>query len=189
LGSPVVGSDVVLASIFGGLLSGIGSGLVIKCGGALDGVEVMALLFSKRLGMSVGAFVMAYNAVLFIIAALIFSSWVLPLYSLIAYFVGLKTIDFIVEGFEKGKAALIITENDSVLASAISEQLKRGVTIMDAIGYYSGEGKKMLYVVVNRFEIARLKVLVTELDEKAFVSIIEVSEILGTGKMYRRKQK
>lgn len=189
LGSPVVGSDVVLASIFGGLLSGIGSGLVIKCGGALDGVEVMALLFSKTLGMSVGAFVMAYNAVLFISAAIIFSSWVLPLYSLIAYFVGLKTIDFIVDGFEKGKAALIITERENVLASAISERLKRGVTIMDAVGYYSGENKKMLYVVVNRFEIARLKVMVTELDDKAFVSIIEVSEILGTGKMYHKKVK
>ena len=187
-GSPVVGSDVVLGALFGGPLSGVGSGLVIKFGGALDGVEVMALLFHKRLGISVGAFVMIYNAILFITAAFIFESWVLPLYSLIAYFVGLKTIDFIVEGFEKGKAALIITQNPDELAAAISEKLKRGITIIDAVGYYSGEDKKMLYVVVNWFEIARLKDMVNELDKTAFVSIIEVSEILGTGKMYRKNK-
>jgi len=113
---------------------------------------------------------------------------VLPLYSLIAYFIGLKTIDFIVEGFEKGKAALIIAEDAEELASALSEELKRGITIMDATGYYSGADKKMLYVVVNRFEIARLKDIVALLDENAFVSIIEVSEIMGASKMYRRKK-
>ena len=187
-GSPVVGDDKVLGALFGGLLSGVGSGLVMKFGGALDGVEVMSLIFHKRLGVSVGAFVMMYNAVLFITAALIFSSWVLPLYSLIAYFIGLKTIDFIVEGFEKGKAALIITEDAEELARALSEELKRGITIMDATGYYSGADKKMLYVVVNRFEIARLKDMVAILDENAFVSIIEVSEIMGASKMYRRKK-
>ncbi len=189
--SPVVGSDLVLGALFGGLLSGIGSGLVIKFGGALDGVEVMSLMFSKRLGMSVGAFVMCYNAVLFVTAAFWDMSWTLPLYSLIAYFVGLKTIDFIVEGFEKGKAALVITDGDRAdsLAQSLSDNLKRGITVMDAQGYYSGADKKMLYVVVNRFEIARLKNIIAELDETAFVSIIEVSEIMGTSKMYRRKHK
>lgn len=187
-GSPVVGDDKVLAALFGGLLSGIGSGLVIKFGGALDGVEVMAVIFHKRLGMSVGAFVMVYNAVLFITAAIIFQSWVLPLYSLLAYYIGLKTIDFIVEGFEKGKAAMIITENAEELSGALSEALKRGITIMDATGYYSGSDKKMLYVVVNRFELAKLKEIVAELDETAFVSIMEVSEIMGVSKMYGRKR-
>jgi uncharacterized membrane-anchored protein YitT (DUF2179 family) len=188
-GSPVVGDDKVLGALFGGLLSGIGSGLVMKFGGALDGVEVMSLIFHKKLGVSVGTFVMMYNAILFITAAVIFSSWVLPLYSLIAYFIGLKTIDFIVEGLEKGKAALIITDKSEEVASVISEELKRGITVMDATGYYSGAEKTMLYVVVNRFEIARLKDLVKILDENAFVSIIEVSEIVGASKMYRRKGK
>ena len=191
--SPIVGDDKILGCIFGGLLSGIGSGLVIKLGGALDGVEVMALLFNKKLGLSVGTCVMIYNAVLYIIAALIpvFSNnpmeWEATLYSLIAYFICLKTIDFIVEGLEKGKAAMIITENIDELASTLSQELKRGITVLDAKGYYSGEGKKMLYNVVNRFEIARLKSIVAALDPKAFVSIMEVSEIMGTGKMYRRK--
>ena len=189
--SPVVGDDKVLGALFGGLLSGVGSGLVMKFGGALDGVEVMSLLFSKKLGMSVGSFVMCYNAVLFITAAFWDTSWVLPLYSLIAYFVGLKTIDFIVEGFEKGNGALIITDHDraDALAAELSNALKRGITVMEATGFYSGNDKKVLYVVVNRFEIAKLKNIVRELDETAFVSIIEVSEIMGVNKMYRRKNK
>jgi uncharacterized membrane-anchored protein YitT (DUF2179 family) len=194
-GSPVVGHEVVLAAIFGGLLSGVGSGMVIKFGGALDGVEVMALIFHKKLGVSVGAFVMIYNAVLYIAAAIIASAiskeneWTIALYSVIAYYVGLKTIDFIVEGMEKGKAAMIITENPRKLSETLSRELKRGITLWDVTGYYSGSDKKMLYVVVNRFEIARLKMLVAELDPKAFVSITEVSEIMGTSKMYRKKAK
>ena len=194
-GSPIVGHEVVLATIFGGLLSGVGSGIVIKFGGALDGVEVMALLFHKKLGISVGAFVMIYNALLYIIAAVIASvnaganEWAIALYSVIAYYVGLKTIDFIVEGMEKGKAAMIITENSRKLSEALSRELKRGITLWDSTGYYSGADKKMLYVVVNRFEIAKLKTLVSELDPKAFVSIMEVSEIMGTSKMYRKKTK
>ena len=195
IGSPIVGNEVVLASIFGGLLSGVGSGLVIKFGGALDGVEVMAVIFHKKLGVSVGTFVMIYNAVLYILAAVIASvvsgenEWTIALYSVIAYYVGLKTVDFIVEGLEKGKAAMIITENPRKLSEALSRELKRGITLWDSKGYYSGSDKKMLYVVVNRFEIAKLKTLVSELDPKAFVSIMEVSEIMGTSTMYRKKEK
>ena len=194
-GSPIVGEEVVLATIFGGLLSGVGSGLVIKFGGALDGVEVMALLFHKKLGVSVGTFVMMYNAVLYIAAAVIASvasgenEWTIALYSVVAYYVGLKTIDFIVEGLEKGKAAMIITENPRKLSEALSHELKRGITLWDSKGYYSGSDKKMLYVVVNRFEIAKLKTLVSELDPKAFVSIMEVSEVMGESKLYRKKDK
>jgi uncharacterized membrane-anchored protein YitT (DUF2179 family) len=197
-GSPIVGKEVVLGAIFGGLLSGVGSGLVIKFGGALDGVEVMALLFHKKLGVSVGTFVMIYNAVLYIAAAVIATlvapdatgnEWTIALYSVIAYYVGLKTIDFIVEGLEKGKAAMIITENPRKISEALSRELKRGITLWDSTGYYSGADKKVLYVVVNRFEIAKLKIIVGELDPKAFVSIMEVSEIMGTSKMYRKKNK
>ncbi len=193
IGSPVVGKEIVLAAIFGGLLSGVGSGLVIKFGGALDGVEVMAVIMHKKLGVSVGTFVMIYNAILYIVAAVVASvmsgenEWTIALYSIIAYYVGLKTIDFIVEGVEKGKAAMIITENPRKLSERLSRELKRGITLWDSTGYYSGTDKKMLYVVVNRFEIAKLKAIVKELDPKAFVSIMEVSEIMGESKMYRKR--
>ena len=92
-GSPIVGQDILLAALFGGLLSGIGSGMVIRFGGAIDGVEVMAVLFAKRLGLTIGTFMMIYNAILYTAAALIFQSWNIPLYSIVAYVVGNKTID------------------------------------------------------------------------------------------------
>ena len=138
---------------------------------------------------------MIYNALLYIVAAVIASvisgqnEWSIALYSVIAYYVGLKTIDFIVEGFEKGKAALIITEKAELVSGELSSSLQRGITVLDAKGYYSGVNKKMLYVVVNRFEINRLKDIVLDLDESAFVSIIEVGEIMGKTKMYGKKHK
>lgn len=178
--SPVAGNDRLLCALFGGLLSGIGSGMTIRFGGALDGVEVMGVLFAKRLGITVGSFVMSYNVVLYIIAALVFQSWVVPLYSIIAYAVGIKAVDFIVEGLDKGKAALIITDKHNEIAAALSDALGKGVTLLPAKGYFSGEDKMAVYCVVNRFQIARVKRAVLDCDENAFVTVIEVTDMLGT---------
>ena len=87
------------------MISGVGSGLAIRGGGAMDGMEVMAVIFARKLGMTVGTFVMSYNVVLYILAGLLRSSWILPLYSIIAYAVGLKVVDFVIEGIDRSKAA------------------------------------------------------------------------------------
>ncbi len=178
-GSPFVGQDVLLAALFGGLLSGIGSGMVIRFGGAIDGAEVLAVLFAKRLGMTVGTFMMVYNVILYSVAALIFRSWVIPLYSIIAYAVGNKTIDFVVDGFDKGNSVFIVTGKGSELPVMLSEELGRGVTLLDSYGGYSGEEKTLIYCVVNRFEIARVKGLVTEMEPEAFMAVGDVSETVG----------
>lgn len=107
--SPIAGTDLLLCAIFGGLISGIGSGLTIRFGGAIDGVEVLAVIFAKKLGLTVGSFVMAYNVVLYIVTGALLKSFVLPLYSVLAYAAAIKTVDFIVEGFDKAKSAMIIT--------------------------------------------------------------------------------
>ena len=178
-GSPFAGHDMLLAALFGGLLSGVGSGLVIRSGGAIDGIEVMAVLFAKKIGLTVGTFMMIYNTILYITAALIFRSWIVALYSIIAYTVGNKTIDFVVEGLDKAKAAFIITKKDSELPVLLSAELGRGVTLLDSYGAYSKESKTLIYCVVNRFEISKVKNLVRENDPSAFVSIAEVSETVG----------
>ena len=108
--SPFAGSDLLLCAVFGGLVSGIGSGLTIRAGGAIDGVEVMAVIFAKRLSMSVGNFVMVYNVVLYVLAGITCQSWILPLYSIVAYYVGQNAVDFIVEGLDRSKSVMIITE-------------------------------------------------------------------------------
>ena len=139
--SPFAGSDLLLCAIFGGLISGIGSGLTIRWGGAIDGIEVMAVIFAKRLGLTVGSFVMAYNVVLYITIGVIWGSWILPLYSIVTYFVGNNAVDFIVEGLDKAKAVMIVTRCQDEICRVLSEEFGRGITQISAKGYFSGAQK------------------------------------------------
>lgn len=177
--SPVVGGDLLLCAIFGGIISGIGSGTTMRFGGALDGIEVLAVTFAKGLGITVGTFVMIYNAVLYIIAGVLVGSWVLPLYSILTYMAGIKAVDFIVEGLDKTKAAMIITNQPEGICKALSDEFRTGITLMDAHGYYSNEKKTIVYFVVNRFQIAKMRGIVHDIDDHAFISITEVSDLFG----------
>lgn len=178
--SPFAGQDLLLCAAFGGLISGVGSGLTIRFGGAIDGIEVLAVIFAKKIGITVGTFVMIYNVILYIIIGAIFNSWTLPLYSIITYCVAIKAVDFIVEGLDKAKSFMIITTKEDEICKAISEEFGKGITIMNATGYYSQEAKSVIYVVVNRFQIARLKNIINEIDPYAFITITEISDVVGT---------
>ena len=177
--SPFAGNDLLLCALFGGLISGIGSGMTIRFGGAIDGVEVMAVIFAKKLGLTVGTFVMIYNVLLYITIGVIFQSWVLPLYSIVTYCVAIKAVDFIVEGLDKAKSAMIVTAKADEISEALSEAFGRGITHIDARGYYSGSEQTIIFFVVNRFQIARMKNIITAIDPNAFVSISEVSDMMG----------
>ena len=179
IASPLAGTDLLLCALFGGLISGIGSGLTIRFGGAIDGVEVMAVIFAKRLGITVGTFVMIYNVFLYVLAGIAMGSWILPLYSIVTYAAALKAVDFIVEGFDRGKAAMIITACPNEVCEALSSTFGSGVTMMDAKGYYSDSQKTVVYFVVNRFQIGRLKTIVHEIDKTAFIAISEVVDVFG----------
>lgn len=178
--SPFAGQDLLLCAAFGGLISGVGSGLTIRFGGAIDGIEVLAVIFAKKIGITVGTFVMIYNVILYIVIGAIFNSWTLPLYSIITYCVAIKAVDFIVEGLDKAKSFMIITTMENEICKAISEEFGKGITIMNATGYYSQEAKSVIYVVVNRFQIARLKNIINEIDPFAFITITEISDVVGT---------
>ena len=178
--SPFAGQDLLLCAIFGGLVSGAGSGLTIRLGGAIDGMEVLGVIFAKGLGLTVGTFVMIYNVLLYILIGVIFNSWVLPLYSIVTYFVGNKTIDFIVEGLDKAKSVMIVTMEEDAICQALSEEFGRGITQLQGKGYFSGADKCVIYFVVNRFQIPKVKNLVTEIDPKAFITVTEISDVMGT---------
>ena len=178
--SPFAGQDLLLCAVFGGLISGVGSGLTIRFGGAIDGMEVLGVIFAKSLGLTVGSFVMAYNEVLYLLIGIVFNSWVLPLYSIITYAVGNKTVDFVVEGFDKAKSVMIVTSMEEAVCKALSEEFGRGITQLHGRGYYSGADKCVIYFVVNRFQIPKVKTLVTEIDPNAFITISEISDVLGT---------
>ncbi len=178
--SPIAGDDLLLCALFGGLISGVGSGLAIRYGGAMDGIEVMAVIFAKRVGISVGTFVMSYNALLYIACGAVFKSWSLPLYSIIAYAIGSKTVDFIVEGFDRSKAAMIITTRPNEICNALTDAFESGATKIQAVGGYSNMPKTVVYFVVNRFQVARMKGIVHEIDRKAYITISEVADIFSS---------
>lgn len=177
--SPLAGEDLLLCALFGGVLSGIGSGLAIRYGGAMDGVEVLAVIFAKRLGVTVGTFVMVYNVILYVISGFVINSWILPLYSIVTYGAALKTVDFIVEGIDRSKAATIVTCRPDEVCRALSDAFRCGMTTMKATGYYSGQEKTMIYVVINRFQVGKMKDLVHENDPAAYISIAEVADVFG----------
>ncbi|HBI60794.1 MAG TPA: molybdenum cofactor biosynthesis protein, partial [Lachnospiraceae bacterium] len=164
IASPLAETDLFLCAIFGGIISGCGSGLTVRFGGAIDGIDVLGVMFAKRLSLSLGSFVMVYNVILYMICGIVLGSWVLPLYSIVTYAAASKTVDFFVEGFDRSKAAFIITTRQEEVCRALSETFENGMTIIDAKGYYSNSEKTLIYFVVNRFQVGRMKNLVHKID-------------------------
>lgn len=177
--SPLAGTDLLLCALFGGVISGIGSGLAIRFGGAMDGIEVLAVIFAKKIGVSVGTFIMAYNVILYIICGCVIKSWILPLYSIVTYFAALKTIDYIVEGVDREKAVVIISNKGDKVCEALLKEFQRGITKLDAEGAYSKEEKTMLYFIINRFQVGKVKDIVRSIDKNAYLSISEVAEVFS----------
>lgn len=177
--------DILLASVFGGLIMGLGVGLIIRNGGSLDGTEIIGIILDKRTSFSIGEIVMFFNLFILSSAGLVFG-WDRAMYSLITYFIAYKTIDVVVEGLDESKAAMIVSEQHKNITEAIRDRLGRNVTIL--------QGKKddistkaninVIYVVVTRLEIAKLKSIVHGFDENALVTIgsVEVH-----GKRYKKK--
>lgn len=176
--SPLAGSDLLLCAIFGGVISGVGSGLTIRFGGAIDGIDILSVVFAKKIGISIGTFVMIFNTILYIICGIAINSWILPLYSIVTYFVGSKTVNFIVEGFNRSKCAMIVTTKAKEVSEAISNQFGASGTIVNAIGGFSKEEKNIIYFIINHFQINKLKQIVHDIDDKAFISLQDVSDII-----------
>ena len=177
MASPLAGKDLLLCALFGGIISGVGSGMTIRYGGAIDGIEVMAVIFAKKLNITVGTFVMIYNIILYTVCGIIMGSWILPLYSIVTYGAGLKTVDFIVEGFDRSKEVMIITEKPKEISEELMAAFDCGTTKIAATGGYSNAKKTIIYFVVNRFQIARLRNIIHSIDPKAFVTISEVADV------------
>ena len=176
-GSPIAGTDILLCAVFGGLICGAGSGIAVRNGGAIDGVEVMAVIFAKSLNLTVGTFMMIYNICLYIICGLVFQSWVLPLYSIVTYYVALNTIDFIAEGLDRSKSVMIITEKGDEVSKVLMKEFGSGTTIIPAKGGFTSKERTVVYFVVNRFQIARMRQLVHRADPHAYLTISEVADI------------
>jgi len=175
---PAFTQDILLATVFGGIALGIGVGLVIRYGGSLDGTEILAILFNKKLPFSVGEIIMFFNLFILACAGFVFT-WDRAMYSLIAYFVAYKTIDITITGLDESKSVWIISDNAKQIGDAIMNRLGRGVTYINGEGAYSGDDKKVIFCVINRLEEAKLKEIVTENDDSAFLAVADIAEVRG----------
>jgi len=175
---PGLTEDVFLASVFGGIVLGIGVGLIIRYGGSLDGTEIIAIVLDKKSAFSVGEIVMFFNLFILSSAGLVFG-WDRAMYSLVAYFIAFKVIDITIEGLDESKEVMIISDKHDEITEVLMARLGRGVTLLLGKGGYTGEEKGILYCVVTRLEVAKLKSILNEIDDEAFVTISSVHEVMG----------
>ena len=175
---PPFTTDPFLATIFGGVIIGIGVGIVIRSGGSLDGTEIMAIWLDRRSAFSVGEIVMFCNIFILGSAGFVFS-WNSAMYSLVAYFICSKMIDIVSAGLDESKGVFIVTEKSDEVGDAIMNQMHRAVTFIHGEGGYLRNDKNILYCVISRLEVTRLKFITHDIDPQAFLSVFDVREVQG----------
>ncbi len=175
---PPITLDPLLSSVFGGVILGVGVGLVIRSGGSTDGTEIVAILFNKKSSFSVGEVIMFINIFILGSAGFVFG-WDHAMYSLIAYYIAFKMIDITIEGFDQSKSIWIISEKHKEIGDALLKRLGRGVTYLNGEGGYSGDTKKVIFCVITRIEEAKLKTIVDDVDEQAFVAVGNIHDVRG----------
>lgn len=174
--------DLILSSVYGGALLGLGMGTVFRAGTTTGGTDIAAMLLKKSFsGFSVGRFVLLNDAVIVTLAGLVYHRWEVALYSAAALFVSSHVLDLIVEGVDFAKVVYIISDIPASLAREISDSLSRGTTAISGSSIYSGTEKTVLMCVVKKYEIGKLKRIIREADSRAFVIVSDAREVLGNG--------
>lgn len=170
--------DLLLSTVFGGIILGTGVGLVLKNEGSLDGTEIMSLVLSKKFGFSVGEWIMLFNIFIYGAAGIVFG-WNKAMYAVLTYFIAFRVIDVVLEGLNSAKSIEVISEKATEIGDELLEKLDIGVTYLKGIGAYSGTEKTLIYCVVSRLELARMKEIIKRIDPNAFISIVDVHEAYG----------
>lgn len=175
---PAFTDDILLATLFGGMILGIGVGIVIRNGGALDGTEILAIVINKKVPFSVGEIIMFINIFILGAAGFVYS-WDRAMYSLLAYVIAAKAIDTVVEGLEESKSVWIISDEADEIGDAVNARLGRGVTYLSGEGAFTGDNKKVIFCVITRLEESKLTTIVEDIDPSAFLAIADISEVRG----------
>lgn len=171
--------DLLLATVFGGIILGTGVGIVLKNEGSLDGTEIMSLVLSKKFGLSVGEIIMGFNVFIYTGAGFVFG-WDKAMYSILTYLIAYKVIDIVLEGLNTSKSVRIISDKATEIGQELIDNYEISVTYLKGIGGYSKTEKTIIYCVVSRLELAKMKEVVKEFDPKAFISIVDVHEAYGS---------
>ncbi|UWG99250.1 YitT family protein [Dehalobacter sp. DCM] len=173
-------TNTLLAAVFGGVITGIGMGIIFRCRGSLGGTDILAIVLNKKTQMSVGQIILIFDAFIFIAAAVIFNPET-AMYAMIYMFIAAKVIDLVQVGLDYNKSVLIVTEKPDAIAAEIIGCVNRGATFFHAEGAFSNTPKKVIYSVINRAQLTQVKEIVHRHDPDAFVSIGDVSEVVGEG--------
>ncbi|MDF1507741.1 YitT family protein [Robertmurraya sp. DFI.2.37] len=173
--------DLALAALFAGVFIGIGLGIIFRYGGTTGGVDIIARLAQKYIGWSMGKTMFMFDAVVIILSLIFYLSHREAMYTLVAVFVGAKVIDFMQEGAYSARGAMIISDKNEDISAKIMKEMDRGVTVLKGHGSFTKQEREVLYCVVGRNEIVRLKNLITSVDPHAFVSVSIVHDVLGEG--------
>lgn len=168
----------LLATVFGGIILGAGVGIILRNDGALDGTEILSIRLAKKFGFSVGEIIMFFNVFIYTAAGFLYG-WDSAMYSILTYFIAYKVIDIVLEGLNSSKSALIISQYPKEIGTAIIKELDISVTYQKGKGGYSGQEKTIIYCVINRLEVAKMKKLIREIDPEAFLVIQDVHEVEG----------
>lgn len=181
-GRYVVTNDLLLASICGGILSGIGIGLNMKVSSTTGGSELLAKIsnhYIKKIDLT--QMIVIIDGIIVILFILVFGNIDFGLYSIIAIFISKIVIDVIIEGVNYSKIVYVISNKSEMISEAIIQEMNRGVTLLDAQGFYTKQKNRVIYCVINKYEIQEIKDIVKKIDEQAFVIITEAKEVLGNG--------
>lgn len=173
-----VTEDLLLSTVFGGMILGFGVGVILKHEGSLDGTEMLSLVVSRKFGCSVGEFIMGINVFIYLVAGKVFS-WESAMYSILTYFIASKVIDMVMEGLNSSKSVRIISDEASLIGQALIEKLDISVTYLQGIGGYTGQDKDLIYCVISRLELPKMLDIIKEIDSNAFVSVVDVHEVYG----------
>ena len=179
--TPVTG-DMLLSSVYGGVLMGCGIGLIFRENASTGGTDIVAHVLRKKFpGFSVGRFVLLIDAVIVVLAGLIYNKWEVVLYSAIALYISSYIIDLLVEGVDFAKVAYVISDKPKEIAEKISVELEHGTTALKGSSMYTGNDKTVLMCVVKKYEINKLKEIIQREDGNAFVIVSDTREVLGNG--------
>ena len=175
-------NDLLLASIFGGVIMGIGVGIMFRAGGTTGGSDTLGLLLNKKFpGIGISQFMLLIDSVVVIGSGIVTKSVEAPLYSIVTLYISSRLIDIVINGFGYAKAVHIISDEPEKIGRSILENLNRGVTVLKGQGFYTGKDKNVLLCIIGRSQVVKLKDLVDDIDKKAFVMVSDATEVLGEG--------
>lgn len=176
-----IGDEILMSSLYGGLFIGIGVGLIFRARASCGGTDVIAMMISRFIRQPVGQIMIYVDSLIVLAGFIAFKDWKIPLYSLVTIFVVGRMVDVVMEGLNYNKCLLIVSDKHDEISQIILHDLKRGGTIFNSKGIYSGKDRPLIFTVMSRSEMIRLKSFIRQIDPKAFITVMDTSEILGEG--------